>query len=298
MTGVLVMLIGITFVTVGCDQANKAGGNGGNNTGNVTNSNNQNNNSNNEITGVWKVSKMGSQTFPQDPSGGTIQGAQAQMYVCLTADGKIISAIEKKGLPSGNGLSNGPIAGTYKLLPGNKAEIDFNDGHGSNTISYTINGDILTIDDLQLEASKTTTLTETQIKDALQPEIPGNDEIAGVWKVLKLGSTTFPTPMTAAPGGPGVPAEAKQQLYLCLTTDKKVIQVVEITGFPQANGFSKNPTEGAYKLLSGNKVEIDLGDGADTVSYTISGINLKLIEVQIEAVKVTSPTEADIKALP
>lgn len=176
MTGVLVMLIGITFVTVGCDQANKAGGNGDNNPGNVTNSNNQNNSNNNQ---------------------------------------------------------------------------------NNNS----------------------------------------NNEIAGVWKVLKLGSTTFPTPMTAAPG---VPAEAKQQLYLCLTTDKKVIQVVEITGFPQANGFSKNPTEGAYKLLSGNKVEIDLGDGnvAHTVSYTISGINLKLIEVQIEAVKVTSPTEAEIKALP
>ena len=179
MTGVLVMLIGITFVTVGCDQANKAGGNGDNNPGNVTNSNNQNNSNNNQ---------------------------------------------------------------------------------NNNS----------------------------------------NNEIAGVWKVLKLGSTTFPTPMTAAPGWPGVPAEAKQQLYLCLTTDKKVIQVVEITGFPQANGFSKNPTEGAYKLLSGNKVEIDLGDGnvAHTVSYTISGINLKLIEVQIEAVKVTSPTEAEIKALP
>lgn len=175
MTGVLVMLIGITFVTVGCDQANKAGGNGDNNPGNVTNSNNQNNSNNNQ--------------------------------------------------------------------------------NNNNS----------------------------------------NNEIAGVWKVLKLGSTTFPTPMTAAPG---VPAEAKQQLYLCLTTDKKVIQVVEITGFPQANGFYKNKTEGAYKLLSGNKVEIDLGDGADTVSYTISGINLKLIEVQVEAVKVTSPTEAEIKALP
>ena len=173
--GVLVMLIGITFVTVGCDQANKAGGNGDNNPGNVTNSNNQNNSNNNQ--------------------------------------------------------------------------------NNNNS----------------------------------------NNEIAGVWKVLKLGSTTFPTPMTAAPG---VPAEAKQQLYLCLTTDKKVIQVVEITGFPQANGFYKNKTEGAYKLLSGNKVEIDLGDGADTVSYTISGINLKLIEVQVEAVKVTSPTEAEIKALP
>ena len=175
MMGVLVMLIGITFVTVGCDQANKAGGNGDNNPGNVTNSNNQNNSNNNQ--------------------------------------------------------------------------------NNNNS----------------------------------------NNEIAGVWKVLKLGSTTFPTPMTAAPG---VPAEAKQQLYLCLTTDKKVIQVVEITGFPQANGFYKNKTEGAYKLLSGNKVEIDLGDGADTVSYTISGINLKLIEVQVEAVKVTSPTEAEIKALP
>ena len=175
MMGVLVMLIGITFVTVGCDQANKAGGNGDNNPGNVTNSNNQNNSNNNQ--------------------------------------------------------------------------------NNNNS----------------------------------------NNEIAGVWKVLKLGSTTFPTPMTAAPG---VPAEAKQQLYLCLTTDKKVIQVVEITGFPQANGFYKNKTEAAYKLLSGNKVEIDLGDGADTVSYTISGINLKLIEVQVEAVKVTSPTEAEIKALP
>lgn len=177
MTGVLVMLIGITFVTVGCGQANSAGS--GSSNGNVTNSNNQNNSNNNQ---------------------------------------------------------------------------------NNNS----------------------------------------NDEIAGVWKVLKLGSTTFPTPMTAAPGGPEVPAEAKQQLYLCLTTDKKVIQVVEITGFPQANGFHKNPTEGAYKLLSGDKVEIDLGDGsgADTVSYTISGINLKLIEVQIEAVKVTSPTEAEIKALP
>ena len=173
MTGVLVMLIGITFVTVGCGQANSAGG--GSSNGNITNSNNQNNSNNNQ--------------------------------------------------------------------------------NNNNS----------------------------------------NNEIAGVWKVLKLGSTTFPTPMTAAPG---VPAEAKQQLYLCLTTDKKVIQVVEITGFPQANGFYKNKTEGAYKLLSGNKVEIDLGDGADTVSYTISGINLKLIEVQVEAVKVTSPTEAEIKALP
>ena len=184
MTGVLVMLIGITFVTVGCGQANSAGS--GSSNGNVTNSNNQNNSNNNQNN-------------------------------------------------SNNNQNNN-----------------------------------------------------------------SNDEIAGVWKVLKLGSTTFPTPMTAAPGGPGVPAEAKQQLYLCLTTDKKVIQVVEITGFPQANGFSKNPTEGAYKLLSGNKVEIDLGDGnvAHTVSYTISGINLKLIEVQIEAVKVTSPTEAEIKALP
>lgn len=184
MMGVLVMLIGITLVTVGCDQANKAGS--GSSNGNVTNSNNQNNSNNNQNN-------------------------------------------------SNNNQNNN-----------------------------------------------------------------SNDEIAGVWKVLKLGSTTFPTPMTAAPGGPGVPAEAKQQLYLCLTTDKKVIQVVEITGFPQANGFSKNPTEGAYKLLSGNKVEIDLGDGnvAHTVSYTISGINLKLIEVQIEAVKVTSPTEAEIKALP
>ena len=182
--GVLVMLIGITLVTVGCDQANKAGS--GSSNGNVTNSNNQNNSNNNQNN-------------------------------------------------SNNNQNNN-----------------------------------------------------------------SNDEIAGVWKVLKLGSTTFPTPMTAAPGGPGGPAEAKQQLYLCLTTDKKVIQVVEITGFPQANGFSKNPTEGAYKLLSGNKVEIDLGDGnvAHTVSYTISGINLKLIEVQIEAVKVTSPTEAEIKALP
>ena len=180
--GVLVMLIGITFVTVGCDQANKAGGNGDNNPGNVTNSNNQNNSNNNQ--------------------------------------------------------------------------------NNSNNNQNNNNS---------------------------------NNEIAGVWKVLKLGSTTFPTPMTAAPG---VPAEAKQQLYLCLTTDKKVIQVVEITGFPQANGFYKNKTEGAYKLLSGNKVEIDLGDGADTVSYTISGINLKLIEVQVEAVKVTSPTEAEIKALP
>ena len=189
--GVLVMLIGITFVTVGCDQANKAGS--GSSNGNVTNSNNQNNSNNNQNN-------------------------------------------------SNNNQNNS------------------NNNQNNNS----------------------------------------NDEIAGVWKVLKLGSTTFPTPMTAAPGGPEVPAEAKQQLYLCLTTDKKVIQVVEITGFPQANGFSKNPTEGAYKLLSGNKVEIDLGDGnvAHTVSYTISGINLKLIEVQIEAVKVTSPTEAEIKALP
>lgn len=182
MTGVLVMLIGITFVTVGCGQANSAGS--GSSNGNVTNSNNQNNSNNNQNN-------------------------------------------------SNNNQNNN-----------------------------------------------------------------SNDEIAGVWKVLKLGSTTFPTPMTAAPGGPEVPAEAKQQLYLCLTTDKKVIQVVEITGFPQANGFSKNPTEGAYKLLSGNKVEIDLGEGASTVSYTISGNTLTLKEMKIEAVKVTSPTEAQIKALP
>ena len=49
---------------------------------------------------------------------------------------------------------------------------------------------------------------------------------------------------------------------------------------------------------SGNKAKIDLGSGTQTVSYTINGINLKLIELQIEAVKVTSPTEAEIKALP
>ena len=172
MTGVLVMLIGITFVTVGCGQANSAGS--GSSNGNVTNSNNQNNSNNNQ---------------------------------------------------------------------------------NNNS----------------------------------------NDEIAGVWKVLKLGSTTFPTPMTAAPG---VPAGAQQEPYMCLTADGKIIQVAEITGFPGNNGFQKDPQEGTYQLLTGNKAKIDLGSGTQTVSYTINGINLKLIELQIEAVKVTSPTEAEIKALP
>ena len=164
MMGVLVMLIGITFVTVGCGQANSAGS--GSSNGNITNSNNQNNNGNNEIAGVWKISKRGSQTFPQPLSG------------------------------------------------------------------------------------------------------------------------------------PGVPAGAQQEQYMCLTANGKIIQVAEITGFPGNNGFQKSPQEGTYQLLTGNKAKIDLGSGAQTVSYTISGINLKLIEVQIEAVKVTSPTEAEIKALP
>ena len=77
MMGVLVMLIGITFVTVGCGQANSAGS--GSSNGNITNSNNQNNNGNNEIAGVWKITKMGPQTFPQPLSGeGVPAGAQQE----------------------------------------------------------------------------------------------------------------------------------------------------------------------------------------------------------------------------
>ncbi len=122
----------------------------------------------------------------------------------------------------------------------------------------------------------------------------GNNEIAGVWKITKIGPREFPQPLS----GPGVPAGAQQEQYMCLTANGKIIQVAEITGFPGNNGFRKVPQEGSYELLTGNKAKIDLGSGVQTVSYTISGINLKLIEVQIEAVKVTSPTEAEIKALP
>ena len=85
---------------------------------------------------------------------------------------------------------------------------------------------------------------------------------------------------------------------MCLTANGKIIQVAEITGFPGNNGFRKSPREGAYQLLTGNKAKIDLGSGFRTVSYTISGNNLTITAMGLKAVKVTSPTEADIKALP
>ena len=122
----------------------------------------------------------------------------------------------------------------------------------------------------------------------------GNNEIAGVWKITKMGPQTFPQPLS----GEGVPAGAQQEQYMCLTANGKIIQVGEITGFPGNNGFRKSPREGAYQLLTGNKAKIDLGSGVQTVSYTISGNNLTITEMMLKAVKVTSPTEADIKALP
>lgn len=45
-----------------------------------------------------------------------------------------------------------------------------------------------------------------------------------------------------------------------------------------------------------NKAEIDLGRGAGTYSYTLSGSMLKIADLQLEAKKVSSPTEAQIKA--
>lgn len=153
MMGVLVMLIGITLVTVGCDQANKAGGNG-DNTGN---------NSANGITGVWKITKLNGQTFPSSMTGeGVPAGAQQQPYFWLTTDGKIIQVIEITGYPDKNGFHKVPQVGTYKLLPGNKVEVDL--GEGASTASYTISGNTLTLKEMKIEAVKVTSPTEAQIK--------------------------------------------------------------------------------------------------------------------------------------
>ena len=153
MMGVLLMLIGITFVTVGCDQANKAGGNSSN--GDVTNGNNQNNNgnnqNNNEITGVWEILEMGGHKYPRKLTGqGVPAGAKQYMYIFLTTDRKIIQAAKITGWPTGDVLSQSPQKGTYKLLGENKAEIDL--GGGAGTYSYTLSGSMLKIADLQLEA--------------------------------------------------------------------------------------------------------------------------------------------------
>ena len=157
MMGVLVMLIGITLVTVGCDQANKAGGNG-DNTGN---------NSANGITGVWKITKLNGQTFPKPMTeDGVPAGAQEQPYFWLTTDGKIIHVAEITGFPGNNGFHKVPQEGTYKLLPENKVEVDLGLGGGSGayTVSYTISGNTLTLKEMEIEAVKVTSPTEAQIK--------------------------------------------------------------------------------------------------------------------------------------
>ena len=159
MMGVLVMLIGITLVTVGCDQANKAGGNG-DNTGN---------NSANGITGVWKITKLNGQTFPKPMTeDGVPAGAQEQPYFWLTTDGKIIHVAEITGFPGNNGFHKVPQEGTYKLLPENKVEVDLGlglgGGSGAYTVSYTISGNTLTLKEMEIEAVKVTSPTEAQIK--------------------------------------------------------------------------------------------------------------------------------------
>ena len=157
MMGVLVMLIGITLVTVGCDQANKAGGNG-DNTGN---------NSANGITGVWKITKFNEQTFPKPMTeDGVPAGAQEQPYFWLTTDGKIIHVAEITGFPGNNGFHKVPQEGTYKLLPENKVEVDLGLGGGSGayTVSYTISGNTLTLKEMEIEAVKVTSPTGAQIK--------------------------------------------------------------------------------------------------------------------------------------
>ena len=154
MMGVLVILIGITLVTVGCGQANKAG-----DTNNAV--------VGNGITGVWKVSKQGQQEYPQDPSNGKVPGMQIQMYYCFTADGKGIMAVEKKGMPSQNGLFRFKEQASYKLLEGNKIEMTI--GGQSATSSYTLSGNVLTMTEMQLVATKVSSPTEAQIKAA--PEL-------------------------------------------------------------------------------------------------------------------------------
>ena len=164
--GVLVMLIGITLVTVGCDQANKAGDNTGN-SGNTGNAGNGGNNTANGITGVWKVTKFAEKTYPQpidfDPEAPA--EARQQMYVCITTDGKYIQVMEITGYPEEKKQMNGLYKekkGTYKLLPGDKLELDL--GGGPSAVSYVISGNTLTLQEMKIEAVKVTSPTEAQIK--------------------------------------------------------------------------------------------------------------------------------------
>ncbi|MGP1432106.1 MAG: hypothetical protein ACTTJ4_07310 [Treponema sp.] len=116
--------------------------------------------------------------------------------------------------------------------------------------------------------------------------------LVGVWKITKVGNVTYPV---------NSPAGGTQQLYMAFTADGKILMALELKGFPSQNGLYRINGDTQYKLLPGNKIETVEHGETKTVSYTLSGNSLKISntpEEVFEATKVTSPTEAQIKAAP
>ena len=152
-------------------------GNNGNNQGN--NGNNQGNNGNNQgnqnaLVGVWKVTKLHNRTFPKNNSDGSTE----QLYVCFTANGKYIVAIKTTGSqnPARNGLFRLDEV-SYEVLPDNKIKEIFDNNVSADTLTYTVSGNSLTMQNnagvITFESTKVTSPTEAEIKAA--PEMPHNN---------------------------------------------------------------------------------------------------------------------------
>lgn len=128
----------------------------------------------------------------------------------------------------------------------------------------------------------------------------GGGGIEGVWKIVRTDEQTFPYD----PFEGQIPG-ARIQLYFCFTAEKKLLLAIELKGMPEEDDSIKNglyritEQDTTYDISANGELEITEGSSVETSPYTLSGDMLKIGGDQyFEAVRVSSPTAAQVQAAP
>ena len=110
--------------------------------------------------------------------------------------------------------------------------------------------------------------------------------IEGVWELKQKGTDTYPTVINGK----------KTYVYLYLAGGNA------IQAYRQEGGQLTKENTGTYELLADNKVKLSgeyIGDDPITAKYVLNGntLTVKVPDNEIKAVKVSSPTAEEMKAL-
>ena len=134
--------------------------------------------------------------------------------------------------------------------------------------------------------SNNKTTPDKSTPDKPTPDKPTPSDIEGVWELKQKGTDTYPTVINGK----------KTYVYLYLAGGNA------IQAYRQEGGQLTKENTGTYELLADNKVKLSgeyIGDDPITAKYVLNGntLTVKVPDNEIKAVKVSSPTAEEMKAL-